>query len=793
MRRCVCSACYCPVCASADSASRYCSGSGAHAACGVLAWASFRIVCAFGMRQHKQSAHQVPVAKDHAASRSREGHAHAHPAALTPPAASKSGRRRATWVRATVVLGSLVAWFLGACPAPCTAGTLAPTARVAALTAIGVLGLALFWLVSYRWQQHALLSTSLARSEERYRRMVEIANEGIWTLDSDLRATFVNAKLAERLGYAPEEMLRLPVTAFMFPDDYADHAVQVRARRDGQRGTYERRLLCRDGSTRWMVVAETPVFETDGRFAGLLAMLTDITERKRAEQDLRASESRLRAIVETAVEAIVTVDEEGRVDSFNPAAERIFGWNAGDALGRPVAELMPLIDTLGQRVIDAPRETEGRRRDGTLVMLNFTMSEFALGGTRERTIMIRDLTEQKKAEAELEAARAQLAQAQRMEAIGRLASGVAHDFNNLLSIINGFGEMARRALSEDHPVQRRLDTMLRAAEKGAALTRQLLAFGKGQTLTPRNVRLDTVIAGFEGMLRRVIGEDVRLSTQLAPDLDTVHVDPGQIEQILLNLVVNARDAMPHGGELTIETAAQEVTTASPWEHAGIPPGRYVRLSVRDTGHGMDATVRARIFEPFFTTKPAGQGTGLGLAMVYGIVTQSGGHVHVESRPGKGTRFDVLLPAGPQGPETAVAAPRRPRTFSAPRGSETVLVVEDDETLREIIVESLTACGYRILAAANGVEALDVASRFAERIDLLLTDVVMPQMNGKELADRLSPSHPEMRVLFMSGYADDAIERYEVSGEGMAFLQKPFTAETLAGQVRSMLDANGPQA
>jgi two-component system, cell cycle sensor histidine kinase and response regulator CckA len=733
------------------------------------------------------------VARDCVASRSAAGRKHS--AAFSASGASTPGGCRTVSLRGAVVLVGLVAWLTAACPASCAASTLAPAARVTALATIGVLGLALLWLVGYRMgrQQHALLSTSLARSEERYRRMVEIANEGIWTLDADLRATFVNAKLAERLGYAPEEMLRLPVTAFMFPDDYADHAVQVRARRDGQRGTYERRLLCRDGSTRWMVVAETPVFESDGRFAGLLAMLTDITERKRAEQNLRASESRLRAIVETAIEAIVTVDEERRVDSLNPAAERIFGWPAGAAVGRPAAELIPLIGTLAQSVIDTPRETEGHRRDGTVVPLNFTMSEFAVGGTRERTLMIRDLTEQKKAEGELEAARAQLAQAQRMEAIGRLASGVAHDFNNLLSIINGFGEMARRALDDDHPVQRRLETMLRAAEKGAALTRQLLAFGRGQTLAPRNLRLDTVVAGFEGMLRRAIGEDVRLSTQFAPELDTVHVDPGQIEQVLLNLVVNARDAMPQGGELTIETTSQEVAPASHWERAGARPGRYVRLSVRDTGHGMDEAVRAKIFEPFFTTKPTGQGTGLGLAMVYGIVTQSGGHVHVESRPGQGTRFDVLLPSGPPGDERVATAPRQPPASSTPGGGETVLVVEDDETLREIIVESLAACGYQILAAANGVEALDVASRVTGRIDLLLTDIVMPQMNGKALADRLGPSHAEMRVLFMSGYADDTIERYEVTGEGMAFLQKPFTAETLARQVRSMLDTIGTSA
>jgi len=669
--------------------------------------------------------------------------------------------------------------------------SVAAAAQTGALKIIGVLGLIALWLAGYLIgrRQRRSLSTSLAKSEERYRRMVEVANEGIWTLDADLRATFVNANLAERLGYAPEEMLRLPVTAFMFPDDYADHAVQVRARRNGQRGAYERRLLCRDGSTRWMVVAETPIFEADGSFGGLLAMLTDITQRKRAEEDLRASESRLRAIVETAVEAIVTADQQARVRSFNPAAERIFGWRAQEALGRPATELMPRIDTLVPDVAGVPRETEGRRRDGSAVPLSLTMSEFSVAGERERTIMIRDLTETKKAEAELEAARAHLAQSQKMEAIGRLASGVAHDFNNLLSIINGFGEMARRSLAADHPVQRRLETMLRAVEKGAALTRQLLTFGRHQALAPRAVQLDTVVAGFEGMLRRIIGEDVRLTTQLGSGRELVHVDPGQVEQILLNLVVNARDAMPQGGDLAIESATQDVTATSLWARSGARPGRYVRLSVRDTGHGMDEVILARIFEPFFTTKPPGQGTGLGLAVVYGIVTQSGGHVQVESRVGQGTRVDVLLPLARPEATANVSAPRPVAPESALRGSEVVLVVEDDETLREIIVESLESCGYRVLAASNGLEALAVAEAASEPIELLLTDVVMPQLNGKELADRLCESRPGLRVLFMSGYAGDAIERYEVSGEGVGFLQKPFTAETLARQVRGVLDAN----
>jgi two-component system cell cycle sensor histidine kinase/response regulator CckA len=699
---------------------------------------------------------------------------------------------RFPWTGVPAALAAVASLVVASPAAGATDGS-GTSPHMGLLAIITMLGLAVFGLVGYLFgrQQHRALRISLARSEERYRRMVEIANEGIWTLDADLRATFVNAKLAERLGYAPEEMARLPVTAFMFPDDYADHALQIRARRDGLRGTYERRLLCRDGSTRWMVVAETPIFEADGRFAGLLAMLTDITERKRAEVDLRASESRLRAIVETAVEAILTVDDEGHVDSFNPAAERIFGWQASEIAGRPAAELMPILGTLSARVMETPQESEGRRRDGAAVPLSFTMSEFAVGSTRERTVMIRDLTEVKKAEAELETARAQLAQSQKMEAIGRLASGVAHDFNNLLGIINGFGEMARRALAEDHPVQRRLDTMLKAAEKGAGLTRQLLAFSRRQTLAPRSVQLGTVVAGFEGMLRRIIGEDVRFSTQLAPNLEPVRVDPGQVEQVLLNLVVNARDAMPQGGALTIETAPQEVASASHWERAGTPPGRYVRLTVRDTGHGMDETTLARIFEPFFTTKPPGQGTGLGLATVYGIVTQSGGHVHVESHPRQGTCFDVLFPVETEGPRPGAPPATQALSGATLRGSETVLVVEDDETLREIIAEALDTYGYRVLAAANGVEALAVASTFVSRIDLLLTDVVMPQMNGKELADRLSQTHPNMRVLFMSGYADDAIERYEVSGDGIAFLQKPFTAEILARQMRGLLDVVAP--
>jgi nitrogen-specific signal transduction histidine kinase/CheY-like chemotaxis protein len=377
---------------------------------------------------------------------------------------------------------------------------------------------------------------------------------------------------------------------------------------------------------------------------------------------------------------------------------------------------------------------------------------------------------------------AQLLQAQKMECVGRLAGGVAHDFNNLLGVITGYGELLRRRVGADPRLRKYVDDILKAAARASELTRQLLAFSRKQVLQPKILDLNAVVGDLERMLRRLIGEDVQLATVLEDQLGPVRADPGQMEQVLMNLAVNARDAMSKGGRLTIETANVTLDDGYCRHEPGVSPGRYAMLAVRDTGHGMAPEVRARVFEPFFTTKEAGKGTGLGLATVHGIVKQSGGHVSVESEPGHGTTFRIYLPRTDADGDEAPPAPA-PRAL--PGGTETILVVEDEQSVREIVRESLEASGYRLLEAANGAKALEIAERQA--IDLLVTDVVMPGFGGRELVERLRARRPELRALYMSGYTDDAVVRHGVMAEAVSFLQKPFTVEGLARKVREVLD------
>ena len=377
----------------------------------------------------------------------------------------------------------------------------------------------------------------------------------------------------------------------------------------------------------------------------------------------------------------------------------------------------------------------------------------------------------------------QLVQSQKMEAIGRLSGGIAHDFNNLLTVISGRSYLALSQLPADHPQQRNLELIGRTAERAAALTRQLLAFSRKQILQPKVLDLNAVVGGLAPMLQRLIGEDIEFVTVPSPDLGRIKADPSQIEQVVLNLAVNARDAMPQGGKLTIETANVELDDAYARRHAGVTAGRYVLLAVSDTGHGMDAETQARIFEPFFTTKEPGKGTGLGLATVYGVLQQSGGHIWVYSEPGHGATFKIYLPRVEDAAEASVATP----ITTPARGSETVLLVEDDEEVRTIARETLEGAGYVVIPASSAGEALHLADDASRPVRLLVTDVVMPQTSGRELAQRMAGDHRGLRVLYMSGYTDDAIVRHGVLEEGTAFLQKPFTPEMLLRRVRGVLD------
>jgi two-component system, cell cycle sensor histidine kinase and response regulator CckA len=378
----------------------------------------------------------------------------------------------------------------------------------------------------------------------------------------------------------------------------------------------------------------------------------------------------------------------------------------------------------------------------------------------------------------------QLQQAQKMEAVGRLAGGVAHDFNNLLTVINGYSQLILDRLPADDPMRTHASQIKNAGDRAASLTRQLLAFSRKQVLAPQVLDMNRVVAGIDKMLRRLIGEDIELATVCHPHLSRVKADPGQIEQVIMNLAVNARDAMPQGGRLTIETDNVDLDTNYPGQRTVIVPGAYVMLAVSDTGTGMSPETKSRIFEPFFTTKEQGKGTGLGLATVYGIVKQSGGYIWVYSEPGKGTTFKIYLPHAEGVAEEAKEVEERSR---AAGGSETVLVVEDNEAVLSFVRGVLKARGYTLLEASGSEEALKVMESYSEPIHLLLTDVVMARMSGPELAAKLAPLHPEARVLYMSGYTDDAIVHHGVLDAGTYFLQKPFISETLTRKIREVLD------
>ena len=528
------------------------------------------------------------------------------------------------------------------------------------------------------------------------------------------------------------------------------------------------------------------VLKDPQRIMRLPAAVRGAIDHARQRAGARAAERRFETLFQGAPVGLVRSLPDGRMLAANAAAARIWGYSdVGALLSVNARELYAdpedrarLVAMIEHSEVVQDFELLARRGDGTLswVSLGARAERDAGGQVLHYEWSIADIMERKRLESELR-------QAQKLEGIGQLAGGIAHDFNNLLTVITGRSHLVLAELPAAHALRRHVDLIQTTAERAAALTRQLLAFSRKQVLEPKVLDVNAVVTGLAPMLRRLIGENLEFAVVPAPELGPVKADPSQLEQVILNLAVNARDAMPQGGTLTIETANVELDETYARRHPGANAGRFVMLAVSDTGHGMDAAVKARIFEPFFTTKDPGKGTGLGLATVFGIVKQSGGSIGVYSEPGHGTTFKVYLPRVDEAvDQTATAA-----APTLARGSETILLVEDDDEVRALARETLDGHGYTVIPAAAPAEALRLAGSHSGPIHLLVTDVVLPQFSGRGLAERLAPEHRDLRVLYMSGYTDDSIVRQGMLEEGTAFLQKPFTPYTLLLKVREVLN------
>ena len=626
-------------------------------------------------------------------------------------------------------------------------------------------------------------------SEQRFRDLIQGLDAIVW--EADLRTwqpTFVSQRAESILGYPVEQWLTEPEfwANRLHPEDRERASATARASiQAGRDFEHEYRMLAQNGRVVWLRDTVRIVRDAAGPPRRLRGVMVDITALKQTTEALRVSNQTLQALIEASPLAIHALVPDGTVTLWNPAAERIFGWSAAEAVGRPnpiiPPDKLPEHEALRARVLAGEGFTEvelkRQRKDGTPIDISLSTAPLrdAAGAATGIVAIAADITQRKQLEA-------QLRQAQKLEAIGRLAGGVAHDFNNLLTAILGYTELLLLRLDPQDPLRLDVAEIKAAADRAAALTRQLLVFSRKQVLQPKILDLNGVVRGVEKMLRRLLGDDVNVVTVLAEPLRPLQADPGQLEQILLNLAVNARDAMPQGGTLTLRTAA--ITRASPGGTPPVPPGSYVRLQVADTGVGMDSATLAHLFEPFFTTKDPGQGTGLGLATVYGIVQQSGGTISVASAPGAGTTLSVDFPA--------VAAPLPPALPGAiapslPRGAETLLLAEDDAGVRGVVTEILRGLGYTVLVAATGPAALATGRAHPGPLHLLLTDVVMPELSGPELAVTLTTERPDLRVLYMSGYTEEAVIQHGVTGKQVAFLRKPFMPEALARKVRTILD------
>jgi len=616
--------------------------------------------------------------------------------------------------------------------------------------------------------------------------IVESSDDAIIGKTLDGTITSWNAGAERIYGYSANEALGRSIS-ILVPPDRAEEIPQIleKLKRGEHVRNYETVWVRKDGKRIDTSVTTSLVKDSSGKLTGVSIIGRDITERKRAEEAL----IKLRKAVDTSGEVIFMTDREGVITFVNPEFTRLYGYTEQEVVGKTTPRVLKSgsrspeeYASFWKTILDkrvGKEEWVNKTKDGRLVNIeNATNPILDEQGDITGFLAIqRDITERKVLEG-------QLRQAQKMEAVGRLAGGIAHDFNNLLTIIAGYSDMMLSRLAADDPLRAHVSEIRIAGDRAASLTRQLLAFSRQQVLAPQVLDLNAVVANMDKMLRRLIGEHIDLVTVCEKRLWHVKADPGQLEQVIMNLAVNARDAMPKGGKLTLETANVELDGAYARAHVAVKPGRYIMLAVSDTGCGMDSETQSHLFEPFFTTKERGKGTGLGLSTVYGIVKQSGGNVWVYSELGRGATFKVYLPQV----DEPLEEPRPVEARAVPaRATETVLVVEDEVSVRSLVRGVLESRGYRVLEACHGADALSISDQHGGPIHLLLTDVVMPEMSGRDLASRVMPRRPEIRVLYMSGYTDDAIIHNGVLDAGTAFLQKPFTPDALARKVREVLD------
>jgi len=631
---------------------------------------------------------------------------------------------------------------------------------------------------------------ALRRSEANLRAFFESAPEAHYLLDRDYRILAFNHVTAEQIRavWQREVAEGDSILPYVNPADRDAFIANYQRCLRGETLRYERAVTYPSGQSSWYELAYTPIsHRTDGEITGVAFSGLDVTARKQTERALAHREAQLAGIIDSAMDAIITVDAEQRVVLFNRAAEQVFGCVAADVFGQTLDRFIPPeVQVSHRRHIPAfghtgvtrgpmhsPGVLEAMRADGTRFPIEASISQISVEGETFYTVILRDISQRRELEA-------QLLHAQKMESVGRLAGGVAHDFNNLLTVIGGVTDMVREELPADHPAQADLIEVSTAAERAAALTRQLLAFARRQILAPRVLDINALVQETAPLLHRLLGADIEVLLDLLPGPIPVRADPNQLQQVLVNLAVNARDAMPEGGLLRIRTRLTILSELV--QGAATTSSAAVSIIVQDTGVGIPPEVLPRIFEPFFTTKGVGRGTGLGLATSYGIITQHGGQIAVHSRVGEGSAFTVALPTVDAIPE----ADAYPPTIGArPGGSETILVVEDEGAVRAFVERVLRSLGYTVLFAQHGLDALQLAHR-GLAFDLLLTDMVMPGLNGSELAARLTARQPRLRVIYMSGYAEHATLPEELLAQGVV-LQKPFTAGTLARLVRTVLE------